>query len=233
MKKNYLSYAFVFSLLAVGTVNAQKKDLQIEKKVLDQKGSPSMIMFKKSSNYSVYQAKEVVIQDLGLQNTSFRKTKVNNDDLGFTHEKQQQFHKGIKVEFGQYNFHAKNGSVQFATGKIYRIEKENLTPNLSKQAAFNKAIQHTGAEKYMWEFPEASKELDNYKKPEGELLLLPGEVIGQKDARLAYKFDIFATKPLSRGYLYIDAQNGEVLFYNAIIKHAETFGHVGEAKHVA
>ncbi|WP_170245874.1 M4 family metallopeptidase, partial [Tenacibaculum adriaticum] len=232
MKKNYLSYAFVFSLLAVGTVNAQKNELQIKKKILDQRGNPSIVMFKKSSNYSVSQAKEAIIQDFELKNSSLKKVKINNDDLGFTHEKQQQFHKGIKVEFGQYNFHAKNGSVQSASGKIFRIEKENLTPNLSKQVAFNKAIQHTGAEKYMWEFPEASKEMDNYKKPEGELLLLPGEVIGQKDARLAYKFDIFATKPLSRGYLYIDAQNGEVLFYNAIIKHAEKFGHGSEAKHV-
>jgi hypothetical protein len=36
--------------------------------------------------------------------------------------------------------------------------------------------------------------------------------------RLAYKFDIYATSPVSSD-LYIDAITGEALYYNATIKH--------------
>jgi hypothetical protein len=36
---------------------------------------------------------------------------------------------------------------------------------------------------------------------------------------LAYKFDIYASFPVSRGEVYIDAVTGEVLLYNATIKH--------------
>jgi hypothetical protein len=36
--------------------------------------------------------------------------------------------------------------------------------------------------------------------------------------RLAYKFDIYATSPVSRGD-YIDATTGAALYYNATIKH--------------
>ena len=43
--------------------------------------------------------------------------------------------------------------------------------------------------------------------------------------KLAYKFDIYASNPVSRGDLYIDANTGEVLFYNATIKHLGQHAH--------
>jgi hypothetical protein len=43
--------------------------------------------------------------------------------------------------------------------------------------------------------------------------------------RLAYKFDIYATSPVSRGDLYIDATTGTALYYNATIKHLGEYSH--------
>jgi bacillolysin len=43
--------------------------------------------------------------------------------------------------------------------------------------------------------------------------------------RLAYKFDIYASNPISRGDIYIDAETGQTLFYNATIKHLGQFSH--------
>ncbi len=85
----------------------------------------------------------------------------------------------------------------------------------------------------MWEFPDAAKEMDDYQKPIGELVILPDfnsgrDVADVKSYKLAYKFDMFATNPISRGNLYIDATNGQALFYDAIIKHATSFGYVGK-----
>lgn len=145
-------------------------------------------------------------------------------------QKYQQFFKGLKVEFATYTIHAKNGKVASISGEYYEIADVLTTPKLSNQDAFARAISHIGAKNYLWEYSGAAKEMDNYKKPKGELVVLP--LFDQKSRgniyKLAYKFDIYATNPVSRGDLYIDAMTGEALFYNAIIKHATTFGHVGE-----
>jgi hypothetical protein len=53
------------------------------------------------------------------------------------------------------------------------------------------------------------------------------DVTGKKNQqlRLAYKFDIYATNPVSRGDIYIDAVTGNSLFYNATIKHLGEYSH--------
>jgi hypothetical protein len=72
--------------------------------------------------------------------------------------------------------------------------------------------------------------INNYKKPQGELVLLP--IVDEDEngktneqLRLSYKFDIYASNPVSRGDIYIDAVTGETLFYNAIIKHLGDYSH--------
>jgi Zn-dependent metalloprotease/chitodextrinase len=107
------------------------------------------------------------------------------------------------------------------SGEYYNIGDIDVQPSLSADAALNRAIAQIGAREYLWDdFAEASKL--NYRRPTGELVLLP---INGKQVKLAYKFDIYATAPVSRGDVYVDAKNGEILFYNATIKH------VGEHSH--
>ena len=137
------------------------------------------------------------------------------DKLGFEHTRYQQFYKGIKVEFGTYIVHAKDGMIRSMNGDYKHIEDINITPSLSKDAALSRATAHVGASRYLWQEREEAS-LINYTKPEGELVILNG--------RLAYKFDIYALKPLSRDHIYVDASSGEVLFKNAIIHHADAVG---------
>lgn len=191
------------------------------------------INMEKATPQSLQNAKQLIRKNLKLSSDDeLVKTKTEHDELGFTHEKYQQFFKGVKVEFGTYSVHAKNGAIKTMNGELFSAGKLNITPSLSKETAFQRAISHTGAEHYLWEYPDAAKEMDNYKKPEGELVILAAKVIGTEKAHLAYKFDIYATQPISRGYLFIDAHTGESLFFNAIIKHASTFGHIGEVSNL-
>lgn len=91
-----------------------------------------------------------------------------------------------------------------------------------------------GASKYAWQYVEelASKSVnialvegyaDAYEKyyPQGELVYVDDYSTNEVDLSLAYKFNIYAAEPLSRGYVYVDASNGKVLLNDAIIKHAE------------
>ncbi|MWB93696.1 T9SS type A sorting domain-containing protein [Flavobacterium sp. GA093] len=220
---------FVFSFSAFAQVTTDKR---ISQKNLSENGQPDLITFSDKSTYKGSDAKTVFKEQLGLQeNQSFSKIKTESDKEGFIHEKFQLYEQGIKVEFANYTLHSKNGKLVSMNGEFYAIKNAKTTPKISRQTALEKAIAHIGAQQYLWEKPEDALEM-GYEKPKGELVFLPAmEEQGLKrttdKVRLAYKFDIYATYPLSRGDLYIDAETGKALFYNATIKH------LGENSHGA
>lgn len=230
MARNLLKTTFLLAFGCSLFLNAQDTNT-IASRVSDNNGQPKLVVFNKSANYRLNEPMKVLREQLKLSSDdSYTRLRSEVDKVGFTHEKYQQFYKGLKVEFGTYTLHAKSGKVSSISGEYYEIEDILTTPTLSNQEAFTRAINHIGAKNYLWEYPGAAKEMDNYKKPKGELVILPvfDEQSRDNNYKLAYKFDIYATNPVSRGDLYIDAQTGDALFYNAIIKHATTFGHVGK-----
>ncbi|MFM9989374.1 M4 family metallopeptidase [Flavobacterium sp.] len=235
MKKQFRGVASVFALsLFTLSSFAQEKDKNVNQKSSGENGLPNLITFNEKSTYKSSDFQQVFKDQLGLkQNESFSKIKNESDPQGFTHEKFQLFHQGIKVEFSTYTLHSKNGKVASMSGEFYNIKDINIVPSMSAESAFNKALSYIGAKHYLW---ENQSDADNigYKKPQGELVLLPvmpeqGQKRATDDLRLAYKFDIYATNPISRGDLYIDANTGERLFYNATIKHLGEYSHGGKS----
>ncbi len=209
---------------------AQDPNQHIKEKFLDERGKPSLIIFNDKSVYKNTDSQNVFREQLGLKdNSSFIRIKSENDKKGFLHEKFQQYYQGIKVEFATYSLHSKSGRLESISGEYYSLEGVKIQPTLSKNEAFNKALENIGAKSYLWDSP-ADAAIIAYKRPVGELVLLPvvdedanGNII--EEIHLAYKFDIYATNPISRGDIYIDATSGESLFYNAIIKHLGEHSH--------
>ena len=58
-----------------------------------------------------------------------RAVRRETDPLGFTHEKYQQYYKGLKVEHATYTLHARQGKVESMSGKVARIQQLNVTPS--------------------------------------------------------------------------------------------------------
>ncbi|WP_415831483.1 M4 family metallopeptidase, partial [Flavobacterium terrigena] len=225
MRNHYRSItsAFVLSLFALSSF-AQETDKNVNQKSHGENGLPNLITFKENTAYKSSDFQKIFQEHLGLkQNQSFSRLKSESDKLGFTHEKFQLFHQGIKVEFATYTIHSQNGKLTSMSGEFYKLNNVITTPSISAEVAFNKALAQIGATKYLWE-DKVSAESMEYVKPQGELVLLPsmeqqGEKRTSDNVRLAYKFDIYATAPMSRGDVYVDAVTGEILFYNATIKH--------------
>ncbi|WP_281231383.1 M4 family metallopeptidase [Flavobacterium gelatinilyticum] len=230
MKRTLPGITAAFLLTFSFSSFAQNTDKRVSQKNVSENGQPSLITFSEVSTYKGSESQKVFKEQLGLKDTqSFLQVKTESDKQGYIHEKFQLYEQGIKVEFANYTLHSKNGKLVSMNGEYYNIENVKLSPKLSSEQAFNKALQHTRATEYLWEKPQDAAEL-GYEKPKGELVLLPDmEQQGLKrtkdNVRLAYKFDIYATKPLSRGDLYIDAQTGKALFYNAAIKHLNDHVH--------
>ena len=228
-----IASVFAMSLFAVSTF-AQNADKRVSQKSKGENGLPSLITFNEKSNYKTADSKQVFEEQLGLkQNQNYSLLKTDTDNEGFTHQKFQLLEQGIKVEYSTYTLHSKNGKIASMSGEFYNIKNAITTPSISAQDAFKIAITHTGATKYMWENQIDAIEM-NYKKPIGELVFLPdmndqGSQRASDKLNLAYKFDIFAASPMSRGDLYIDAITGKVLYYNATIKHLGEFANASKS----
>ncbi|QIH39034.1 T9SS type A sorting domain-containing protein [Flavobacterium sp. Sr18] len=232
MKTKLLGKIVLFasvSFLALET-NAQETDKNVKQKITDEKGEPTLILFSEKSIYKTSDSQKVLKEQLGLkENSNFSKVKTETDDLGFLHEKFQLSHKGLKVEFSMYSLHSKKSKLESMNGEFYQLEDINTNPGLTYEQALTKAISQIGAKEYLWEKPLEAAAID-YTKPAGELVLLPmmdDEKSSKKnnDIRLVYKFDIYATNPVSRGDVYVDALTGEIVFYNATIKHLGEYSH--------
>jgi bacillolysin len=219
----------VFTFLMVVSVFAQ--DPKNNNSISNSKnGVPNFITFTENSNYRSANAQQIFKEQLGIpDNQLFVLIKSETDALGITHDKYQLLHNGIKVAYATYTLHSKNGRAISMSGAFYKIGDVVSTPTLSASTAFSRALAYIGASSYLWESPQEAA-IMGYQQPQGELIFLPA--MHEQDTertsdkiRLAYKFDIYATQPVSRGDIYIDAITGEVLYYNATIKHLGEHAH--------
>ncbi len=178
--------------------------------------------FQKSSKFNnIVDSKDAIIEfskqyNLGEFN-SFEEKYSNIDKNRVKHSRHQQFYKGLKVEFGTVIVHSLNNDVQSINGELYNSENLNLTPILNQSQGLNLAIESMKATKFLWDNPKDALAMD-YKKPIGDLLIFP--LVKKGEVRLAYKYDVYSTEPVARIEVYVDANSGEILYKNPIIKHA-------------
>ncbi|MBL6444978.1 M4 family metallopeptidase [Fulvivirga sp. 29W222] len=215
MLHNY-RWRYVVSLFLIFStcgVYAQKPGKDSPSKV---KSAYRQVKFQENQMRRMSEVGQVFKEHLNTRTQDeLRVKKAMTDKLGYEHTRFQQFYKGVKVEFGTYIVHSKEGVIHSMNGDYKKVEDINVSPSLSQETALTKAMRHIGASKYLWENRQEAKMI-NYEKPQGELVIL--------NNKLAYKFDIYALKPISRDYVYVDANTGKVLFKNALIHHADAVG---------
>ncbi|GAA4034877.1 hypothetical protein GCM10022409_19200 [Hymenobacter glaciei] len=219
------------SLLVLGTaffaspIQAQDAS-RIQAKVLGDDRQPVLVAFSAAGQnaYRGVPGEQVLRQELALGSADqLRLSKVETDQLGFTHQKYAQYYQGIRVEHADYTVHAKGGTVESISGDFERIAGLSTTPALNEQAALARALASVGARTYMWQSKEANAASF---RPAGELVVVrDGRVsAGAGPLVLAWKFNIYAQQPISRAFIYVDARTGEVVLTDNIIKHAAATG---------
>jgi len=214
-----------------------QEGVRLQKKELAADGQPLLIEFRAADRPSAADGAFVLREQLGLgQDEQMRPARRETDELGFTHQKFEQYYKGVKIEHATYTVHARAGAVESLSGDYEKVDKLSTTPSLSASAALSRALAAVGAKKYMWQ--DATEETGLRQQtgnpaasyqPQGELVIV-------RDFRqdpeagplvLAWKFDIYAQAPVSRAYYYVNAQTGDVVLRDAIIKHATTAAATG------
>ncbi|MCW1960691.1 M4 family metallopeptidase [Chryseobacterium viscerum] len=156
---------------------------------------------------------------------------LEKDALGFETHRFQQTVNGIPVEYGMMAVQTKGGKIVGQSGKwVLNVPKGvEKQANISESIALQNALSFIGAESYKWQNKEEEdfirRDSDASFVPKGELVYYSDPTDEKlNDLTLAYKFDIYAEKPLSRQYVFVDAKNGKVLGTDAIIHEVNTPG---------
>ncbi|WP_206599830.1 M4 family metallopeptidase [Hymenobacter glacialis] len=220
----------------MASTTAQAQDaMRIQNKIIGPDNQPEMVVFNAAgkASYKAADAAVVLRQELGLTTEDqMLSVRTEADQLGFTHQKFSQYYKGVKVEHASYSVHAKGGAVESISGDFEKITALNTTPSLNEAAALAQALASVGARKYMWQnaAEEAGlKRQENNAKatyaPKGELVIVRDTRRGENGPMvLAWKFNVYASQPISRANIYVDARSGEVVLKDDIIKHAAATG---------
>jgi len=150
---------------------------------------------------------------------SYVKEEQSTDKVGNTRHSFQPAYMGIPLANNRVLVHTNSQGIVAVTGSFTNTGNIDITPAITRDAAFQIALSSIGAESWMWEDAEMEtwlkeKEQDQEATfyPEGKLVITGGrEQISPANSRLAWEFRIFSRKPLFEEDIFIDAQTGEVL----------------------
>ena len=210
---------------------------RVKNQELRENGTPALVQFREQGPaYQLSEAKAALRDQLQLSNEDqLVVLKAETDEAGFVHEKYQQYYKGVKVEHATYSVHARQGRVETISGQFEKVRGLNTSPSLDAAAALRRATQFVGAKEYMWQDAAEEAYLKEQENDRTATYAPKGELVIVRDMRsanplrvgkptLAWKFNIYAKAPVSRAFIYVDAHSGDIVFEDAIIKHAAATG---------
>jgi len=147
----------------------------------------------------------------------FNITAQETDQLGYTHFRFQEYVGNVKVEGGEWTLSQNAKGLSFGGGFLFDVSAVPAA-SISVALAVQKAIESVGAQTYKWQVPAEELYIKQVTGdptasfyPQQELVLLPLENNGSYTFTLAYKLDVYAHAPMSRQYVYVDAQSGAIL----------------------
>ncbi len=232
MSHKYHAVAWLAMSAATLPHLASAQDGRVARRELGTDGQPTLIQLSAAGRASARATDGALVirQQLALgTDDQLRPARTETDQLGFSHQKFEQYYKGVRVEHAAYTAHSRGGQIETLSGDYEKVGTVSVTPALDADAALAKALAFVGAKKYMWQdareeagLRARTSDAAATYKPEGELVLVRDS---RKDPEngplvLAWKFNVYAQQPVSRAYIYVDAQSGEVVLQDNIIKHA-------------
>ncbi len=223
------------SVTAVLAQQSHKAVPAIERNTID--NTPQSISFNAGTKVKAADAQAIFQQYLGIDqaNTKMVFKNTTNTKAGITVDRYTQYYKGVKVEYGSFVVTSKNGEVSYMTGNFYKPTAElSATPAISEAQALAAALKHMGAKTYMWQdaaaeayIRQSTGDANATYLPKGELVWVEDYNGGKEDRtlHLAYSFDVYASQPLDRQQVFVDAKTGAILYSNATLKHTAATGH--------
>lgn len=157
-------------------------------------------------------------------------TVIQQEKLGLNHWAYQQYYKGIKVLYGTYVVHAKNGVIETINGHFISVGNPSVKAEVDEKAALSKALNYVNAKVYGWQdqgtealFKKESKSSSATLYPKGKLVIFY-DGIYTHSYRLAYMFHVYAVQPLKNNNIFVDAISGKIIGKENLIRDGNATG---------
>jgi Zn-dependent metalloprotease len=164
-------------------------------------------------------------------NYSFKLLNDERDGIGWQHKRFKVLLNNVPVNNAVFLLHLFNGKVKKYNGYLFKNISASTNAAVSEPAALTKALASIGAQQYKWQLAEEENllklEMGNAGAtyfPKGELEIIQIGGVKSNVFTLAWKFDIYAHQPMSRNYVYIDAQTGALVKKDNRIQEVNTTG---------
>ncbi len=193
---------------------------------------PSFITFNDGLPIKAGQFSEWAKTELNLKGAEIKKYQSETDQLGYTHTRYAEYFMDYPVANSMVITHEKEGKLISANGDYFQIDN-TINIVLNEQEALKKAMDKVKARQYMWEnkageehIKKALNQPDFSYYPKGELVWVheKGKPYTGADFHLAYKFNIYASEPLYRANVFVDAENGKILDEQNLINTTDVTG---------
>jgi Zn-dependent metalloprotease len=207
----FLTFAQKSEMLSNELFLQSNKNIK-EFKFNKERQSPSLIEINPEYNLNLEGVPDFLVEALQLDKSAyeFRKIATNKTKGSFNIVSFSAFYNGVKIEHARYNVIVKKDKVTAITLEHYvMVASVSRTKSLSEEQALAKAKLHVGAENYVWEDIAKSlnatvnqKEVGQLKSsyneyfPKGELVYVDNYKTKEVDLTLAFKFNIYASKPV-------------------------------------
>ena len=162
----------------------------------------------------------------------FRLSKIRNqkkDEFGCMHQYYHQYYRNVRIEHSEVGVHSNpQGIIEMVSGFFHTVGDVDVEAKLSEEQALKYALAHICAEVYKWQIFDEEQWIkehfnDTYY-PVGELVIVNERLKSEDNYRLAYRFDIYAHKPMSRDYIWVDAITGNIICVASRIRFTNTTG---------
>jgi Zn-dependent metalloprotease len=148
--------------------------------------------------------------------SSWRIIGEEKDELNQVHYRYQQYWNGTAIRDAILLVHTQSGKIVSVNGTVRPELNIANSTSMAESTALTFALNYVAASNYMWEDPMQERALKQITgnpaasyRPAGKEVLVFDKT--SKTYRYTWCFDIYASKPLSRQDIYVDATNGSIL----------------------
>ncbi|MBK7681170.1 MAG: hypothetical protein IPJ26_01230 [Bacteroidetes bacterium] len=158
-------------LLAVGNITiAQKSEQRFFEQVAKPITTKGWIDFKESNSLNPQTLFLEHPEMFGLTALDhMEQIRMKTDEIGYTHFRFQQYHKGLKIIGAETILHYNGSYLKSMNGYIAEKIKINFDPKISAEIAFITAKNSINAENFIWELETEATSLKEFIKDEKDL----------------------------------------------------------------
>ncbi len=221
---------FSCSLLSTAQEETATKKAQVSQKKID------FIIDLSSNNSAAKLVKSLKEPEaiLGLpEGNDFVFLKQNTDILGHTHKRYAQTFRTVPVVGGSASMnYSRESQLLSLSNEAYIIEDVNITPTIGPERARTFAYNYFDTTKLIEDDSVMAKAIGYTQKvPELKILPMydtvnPNELV--TEFKLVYEVEVFTKEPVQHSLVYVDANNGVILWNRELIFHTGEHAHSGK-----